>query len=182
MAQDASVPPAAAHAASALVAIVLIAGAAAFAARGAGQTAPAMEPASAAIALEHAKPAGLDAALGAKGNGTLIDLSVRAEEAVILSVPESWQLHETRGVPLTSVVKLDAEGGYQRLRMPAGGASFIAPQPINRLEIHNPTAQPLRARVKSVDLTTGAEREDESIIMRDPVTLPLPDPPAAPSP
>lgn len=176
MAQE-TTPPAARHGANALVALLLLLGAGFVASRATSHP-ERFESAVATIAVEHAKPASVDITLGYRANGTLIDLRVRAEEAVLLSVPDTWQLRETRGVPLASITQMDPADGFRKIRMPTGTASFIAPQAVGRLTVHNPTAQPLRARVVSLNLTMGEQDEDEAIVVKDPVTLPFSDSPS----
>ena len=125
------------------------------------------------IAIEHHQPLAVTLSISARGGIRLIDLSHDGTEHMFVSVPETWERSEVRGVPLSAVTSESPAMGFVRWTLPPKATvRFRARADFRKTTIHNPSKVPLTLRWTAVDLATNRAVHDVTLIKDAPATIP----------
>lgn len=124
------------------------------------------EPAT--MVVEHAGGTKIGMVLTTKSGSGLLDLTVRSKEQVFVSVPETWQLTQVRGAPLSSIEQGESTLGFRRVGAPpAVTLTFYCPSSPGAVTVMNAPGLPMEVSLERISLETSSVRS-QSKLFTDP--------------
>lgn len=115
-----------------------------------------ISPIQAEIAVEHTGRARMTLHVSEGASVQVMEFINSSDEALKISMPETWRRTEVRGVPLAEVTGEDAALGFRRWTLPPGSTvQFDTTEPWQTLLVHHPASAVLNLRLTRVDVKTG---------------------------
>lgn len=106
------------------------------------------------IGVEHRGSAAVAITHSVGGRTHLVDIGNEGQGEIHVSLPDTWTRGEVRGTPLASLVADAPSFGFRRWTIPPGATvTYRTPHDWRAVTIHNPTAELLRLKITTVDLT-----------------------------
>ncbi len=124
------------------------------------------------LAVQHTGALILDIDMTTKTGSSLISLTAKAKEPILISVPDTWQKTQVRNTTLAEVAEKERSLGFVQWHIPANATvTFKALNPPDQFHILNPNQQPMQVQYKRVNLSTGEVIDTSVLLSTHPVTL-----------
>lgn len=125
------------------------------------------------MGIEHTKPLALRIEYTSKSGAALVNIAhENGEETAYISIPETWERREVRGVHINDVPPEEPSFGFIKWPLPAGSSvQFWVPVAPKNVVVHNPSGASLKIAVLQFDFLRNTVEQNILLIQKDTTTL-----------